>query len=174
MQQALISDISSTHAAPREQRYDNQNIYVIATMGVAPACNSQATGSADQQLLQAITGGGGEILFISHGQPQITRAIEHLIANTTAPAATETAEMATAQQSPHKENTPYLTPRELDVIHMVARGFTSRDIAKMLNMSCHTVHSHLKHIYRKLSVNSRSEAVFEATRLGIIHPHDHS
>ncbi len=67
--------------------------------------------------------------------------------------------------------TPRLTPREVEVLQMVARGYTNNEIGDLLNLSFHTVNSHVKQIYRKLSVRSRSEAVFEASQLGIIDLH---
>jgi DNA-binding NarL/FixJ family response regulator len=61
-----------------------------------------------------------------------------------------------------------LTQREREVLELVAKGFSYSEIGKTLGMSVHTVTSHIKHIYRKLSVNSRGEAVFEAVQLGLI------
>ncbi|HFD92647.1 MAG TPA: response regulator transcription factor [Gammaproteobacteria bacterium] len=61
-----------------------------------------------------------------------------------------------------------LSGREVDVLTAVAKGFTYNEIADMLNISFHTVSSHVKHIYRKLEVCSRSEAVYEAVNLGLI------
>jgi DNA-binding CsgD family transcriptional regulator len=61
-----------------------------------------------------------------------------------------------------------LTPRETEVLQLVAKGFSFTEIADMLGMSIHTVISHVKHIYSKLSVGSRGEAVFEAVQLGLI------
>lgn len=66
------------------------------------------------------------------------------------------------------ENLPKLTKREQEVLELVAKGFTYAEIADTLSMSIHTVTSHIKHIYKKLSVNSRGEAVFEAMQLGLI------
>lgn len=69
------------------------------------------------------------------------------------------------------ESTPHLTKREIDVLNAVAKGLTYTEIADVLNMSPHTVTSHIKNIYRKLEVRSRSEAVFEAVQLGLIDIH---
>ena len=63
---------------------------------------------------------------------------------------------------------PQLTEREKDVLSQLARGFSFPEIAGLLSISPHTVASHVKHIYRKLAVRSRSEAVFEALQLGLI------
>lgn len=65
-------------------------------------------------------------------------------------------------------NDPGLTAREMEVLQLVARGFTLVEVAKFLNMSPHTSRGHAKAIYRKLEVSSRGEAVFEASALGLI------
>ncbi len=62
------------------------------------------------------------------------------------------------------------TPRELLVLTRIAQGFSYAEIADMEGISRHTVHAHVKNIYGKLSVHSRTEAVFEASRLGLITP----
>lgn len=66
------------------------------------------------------------------------------------------------------DDVPRLTPREDDVLQCIARGFKYNEVADMLDMSVHTVRSHIKHIYKKLEVGSRSEAVYEAVKLGIV------
>lgn len=63
---------------------------------------------------------------------------------------------------------PHLTRRENDVLQLIAKGFAYAEIAQHLGMSPNTVTSHIKHIYRKLQVRSRGEAVFEAMQLGIL------
>lgn len=61
-----------------------------------------------------------------------------------------------------------LTARERDTLETLARGFTQREAAEILGISSHTVASHVKAIYQKMAVNSRSEAVFEAIQSGLI------
>lgn len=61
-----------------------------------------------------------------------------------------------------------LTPREIDILWGIAKGFTYNDIADYLGISRQTVPSHIKNIYRKLEVNSRSEAVFVAVEMKLI------
>ena len=62
-----------------------------------------------------------------------------------------------------------ITNREREVLEIVARGYNPREVADLLNLSYHTVASHIKNIYQKLQVSSRSEAVFEAQKIGILH-----
>jgi len=61
-----------------------------------------------------------------------------------------------------------LTPRELDVLRLAARGMTNRQIGRELDISHRTVQGHLASIYGKLDVNSRTQAVTAALRQGWI------
>lgn len=62
-----------------------------------------------------------------------------------------------------------LTPREQEILKWVAQGFISREIAERINRSKLTVECHIKSIYRKLHVSSRTEAVHQARTLGLLH-----
>lgn len=61
-----------------------------------------------------------------------------------------------------------LSKRELEVLNLLARGFSFVEIGEILKIGRSTVATYVKNIYQKLEVNSRSEAVFEASSLGII------
>lgn len=63
-----------------------------------------------------------------------------------------------------------LSTRETEILTFISKGMTFEEIGKLLAISTHTVSGHVKNIYGKLAVHSRSEAVYEAHRLGIIHP----
>lgn len=65
-----------------------------------------------------------------------------------------------------------LTTREQDVLRLFSRGLSYREAAEVLQISEHTIRDHVKATYRKLSVHSRSEAIFEARQLGIISAQD--
>ncbi len=65
-------------------------------------------------------------------------------------------------------NTARLTPREIDILWGIAKGFSYAEIADHLSMSRQTVPGHIKSIYRKLEVHTRGEAVFEALQQGLI------
>ncbi|MEJ2898878.1 response regulator transcription factor [Acinetobacter sp. NS-4] len=61
-----------------------------------------------------------------------------------------------------------LTNRETEILNLVAQGMSNREIAEQLFVSKYTVESHIKHIYRKLSVTKRTKAVSAARSLGIL------
>ena len=61
-----------------------------------------------------------------------------------------------------------LTPREHEVLELVADGLPNREIAQALSISEHTVKFHLASIFGKLGVSTRTEAVQRGVRLGVI------
>ena len=61
-----------------------------------------------------------------------------------------------------------LTPRENEVLQLLAEGLPNKVIAARLGVSEHTIKFHINAIFSKLSVQSRTEAVVRATRLGLI------
>jgi DNA-binding NarL/FixJ family response regulator len=64
--------------------------------------------------------------------------------------------------------TEELTPREMEVLRLVSDGLDNRAIGSELGITRSTVKHHLESIYAKLDVNSRTEAVTEGMRRGLI------
>jgi two-component system, NarL family, response regulator LiaR len=63
-----------------------------------------------------------------------------------------------------------LTPREMDVLRLLTQGQSNKEIARALHLVEETVKSHVRHILAKLGVQSRTQAVLAAIRLGIVSP----
>ena len=61
-----------------------------------------------------------------------------------------------------------LSPRELEVLQLVAEGLSNQQISQRLFLSQATIKTHLAHVYAKLDVDSRSAAVASATKRGIL------
>lgn len=61
-----------------------------------------------------------------------------------------------------------LTPREIEVLRLIAEGVSSRDIGARLGISYATVRSHIRSVCSKLDVHSKTEAVVKAKLLSII------
>jgi DNA-binding NarL/FixJ family response regulator len=72
-----------------------------------------------------------------------------------------------AGQTPHPQS-PALTQRESEVLALIAKGFNFAEIARLLEVSPHTINAHVKKIYQKLAVHSRGEAVYEAGKMGLL------
>ncbi|WP_434533790.1 response regulator [Acinetobacter pragensis] len=105
--------------------------------------------------IRSILRGGAPI------DPFIAREILKQIAQTEIEQQTEAAGSSSADQN-------ILTFREKEILNLVAQGLSNREIAEQLFVSRYTVESHIKHIYRKLSVTKRTKAVSAARSLGIL------
>lgn len=64
---------------------------------------------------------------------------------------------------------PELTQRELDVLRLLVAGGSNKSIEKLLSLSASTVKTHLNHIFQKLAVNDRIQAVITALKRGLVH-----
>ena len=97
------------------------------------------------------------VSIIESGGSPISPAIARSLINRLRPAATTTSDSS----SP-------LSQRESQVLGLCAKGLRYNEIGEVLGVSVHTVNTHLKSVYRKMAVNSRAEAVFEARRSGLL------
>jgi DNA-binding CsgD family transcriptional regulator len=73
-----------------------------------------------------------------------------------------------AQTTTHPALPEPLSEREYEVLRLLAQGHRNLDIARHLTISDNTIKAHLKHIYRKLDVHDRLQAVSRARELGLI------
>jgi len=67
-----------------------------------------------------------------------------------------------------REERSSLSPREIEILEMVSKGLTNKEIARVLQISQYTVRNHINHISAKLDVGDRTEAVSFALQQGII------
>lgn len=70
--------------------------------------------------------------------------------------------------APEEDDRPHLSPREIDVLRLLSAGHENKQIARRLQISEATVKTHLKAIYERMDVRSRTEAAATALRLGLI------
>ena len=61
-----------------------------------------------------------------------------------------------------------LTPREIDVLRLITRGYTNKEIANDLSVTVATVKTHVEHIMQKLQVSDRTQAAVHAVTLGVV------
>ncbi len=112
------------------------------------------------------------IIELHAGGSPITPTVARLVLkrmSTTSPATIRAPEKPPA---PSPELAEQLSAREIDVLNQIAVGYSTAEIAARLNISTHTVTAHIRHVYQKLQVHSRSAAVFEGQRHGLIWPHN--
>ncbi len=73
-----------------------------------------------------------------------------------------------ASSSPAEPPLKPLSDREREILQLIAKGVSNSEAARLLNLSKATIRTHLEHIYRKLEVTNRVEAVTEGIRKGLI------
>ena len=69
--------------------------------------------------------------------------------------------------APPKESPVRLTPKEAQVLHLLVEGHSYKTAANEMNLTIHAVSFHARHVYEKLHVHSKSEAVAKALRTGV-------
>ncbi|MBE0580112.1 response regulator transcription factor [Devosia sp.] len=129
---------------------------------------------ADQRtVLDAIEAGAAGYLHKDAYAIDLLEAVKDLLAGRS-PISSSIARLLVRRLAGHEthDGTPDapsdLTVREMEILNHIARGLTYEEIAARLEISRNTVPVHIRNIYRKLSVNNRSQAVFEARERGIL------
>ena len=117
-------------------------------------------------IFQALKAGAGGYLLKQSPPGSILAAIRD-VRNGGAPMTSSIARKVI--QSFHRDEsetaaTESLTRREREILSLIAKGYTDREVAEELAITFETVHAHVRNIYRKLEVRSRSEAVAKFVR----------
>jgi DNA-binding NarL/FixJ family response regulator len=126
----------------------------------------------DRSVIEAIEAGAAGYLLKDADSIELVEAIEELRSGRS-PISSSIARVIVRRlngppSAPPPPLASVLTARETDILWGIAKGFTYAELAQQLGISKQTVPVHVKNIYRKLEANNRSEAVFEASRLGLI------
>jgi DNA-binding NarL/FixJ family response regulator len=138
---------------------------VIASVRAGASGYLLKDGTADQIAASVVELCDGGSPLSAQVARYVLRLVQVPAAGAAAPARTPAPEPA--PQRP-KDAAPSLTEREVSVLELLAKGFSSTEIAELLGISRHTVITHSRNIHRKLEVSSRSAAIFEAVNLGLI------
>ena len=145
------------------QRFPDTEIMVISILGDEESVISAITVGATGYLLKDAfpTDIAATVRDLVAGHSPISASIARFIVRRT--------QNASPSRRPGPAlNTAKLTPREIDILWGIAKGFSYAEIAGHLGLSRQTVPGHIKSIYRKLEVHTRGEAVFEAVQQGLI------
>jgi len=116
-----------------------------------------------EQIFRALEAGAGGYLLKNSKPELILRSLREII-NGGAPMTGEVARkvIQSFRKGPLQEER--LTPREEEILQLLSKGHVTKEIARVLEISVDTVNSHLKHIYEKLNVRTRTEAVIKYLR----------
>ena len=141
----------------------------LAARGERPRAIALTTYADDASVLGALRAGARGYLTKDAGAEQILAAVQavargeaaldpavqhHVLAALTEPAASELPDG--------------LTPREVEVLRLIAEGLTNAEIAERLVVSAATVKSHVNHIFAKAGVRDRAQAVVYAYSQGLV------
>jgi two-component system NarL family response regulator len=146
-----MPEMEGVEAVRRIREIDPQARVVVLT-----------TYDADEDIARALQAGAKAYILKDIAADALVACIRDVLAGKTylAPsAAAKLAERVTQVQ---------LTPRELSALRLLANGDSNKEIASALEISERTVKTHLGHLFEKLGVTSRTEAVRVATRRGLV------
>jgi two-component system NarL family response regulator len=122
-----------------------------------------STYEGDEDIFRALEAGATTYLLKDTLADTLVRVIREVFAGGRALPA------PVAQRLADRMLQPELTPRELEVLRLIARGMRNKEIAGQLRISEDTAQGHVKSILVKLAVHDRTEAVAVAVRRGIVH-----
>lgn len=134
----------------------------------------------DEDLFSAIKAGARGYLTKNVESDQLIKAIHLLMEGETvithsmaSKLLTEFGQIAKKVDTPPQSALKPLTQRENDILKLLTKGESNKEIANTLNISEHTVKIHLKNILKKLHMNNRIQAAIYAYQHGLVFPSDH-
>lgn len=160
-----LPDVSGIEVIRRLKALDAEcNVLVVTTFGDEKTVTSALEAGADGYLLKgtALEELRRDIRFLQSGGSPLSPMVARKLLNKLQSKATDAKPEVTSGDTT-------LTRREQDILEMIAKGFSYTETSKICGIAAATVHSHLKSIYRKLEVHSKTEAVYEARRRSLIY-----
>lgn len=156
-----MPEVTGVEATRRiKERFPDVKVLALTAYDDDPYVFALLQAGADGYVLK--TASGDELVQAVHTVYRGESALSPAIASKVVRQATSRRPEGAAEQ------VEPLTPREVDVLRLVAKGLTNREVGRELGISHRTVQGHLANVYGKLDVNSRTEAVTEALKRGWI------
>jgi len=124
----------------------------------------------DNTILQAIVAGANGYLLKKTKPEKLLRSLTECIDGGSPMSGSIASKVLSLfkQYIPQKNNEYDLTKREIEILHLLVDGFNNQKIARTLCISYDTVRNHIRHIYKKLQVHSKSQAVVKALRENLV------
>lgn len=134
-----------------------------------PACNVIMMTLYDEYLAQALEAGAVGYLLKDIKREELVRAIRAVHqGRSPLDLSLDRERLAELTAAPESKQRPYLSERELAILHLIADGLATREIANQLFLSQASVKRSVGLIFEKLGVHNRSEAVSEAYKRNLI------
>ncbi|MFI7635718.1 response regulator [Nonomuraea sp. NPDC049400] len=121
----------------------------------------------DADVLPAIEEGATGYLLKDTPRAELRRAVQAAARGETVLSPSVAGVLTQQVRAPQQQS---LSPRELEVLSLISRGATNREVARKLFITEATVKTHLLHIFAKLEVNDRAAAVAAAYETGLLRP----
>ena len=115
----------------------------------------------DEKVFEALKAGASGYMLKKHGSQKVIEALKELY-NGGSPMSADIARKVVSMFHAHNNQTDlsyHLTKREIDILHLLAKGLLYKEIAPQLAISTNTVKQHIHNIYEKLHVQNRTEAL---------------
>ena len=135
------------------------------------------TGAADNAILKCIEAGAGACVSKESSLQDLCGVIERVLAGEAIYSPqiaysmfARLAELSRERARSERVEALELTPREMEILQLIAEGLSNRSIAEKLSLSVYTVKNHVHHILEKLHVHDRREAVEHAHARHWLHP----
>lgn len=137
------------------------------TLPEPPLCVVTTIFDDDRHLFSALRAGAQGYLLKDRPPQELAGALSGIVTGQP-PLSPSIARRLLAHFAPASEEVESLTPRERDVLLLVAKGYTVAETARSLELRPSTVAGYVKQVYRKLQVSNRAEAALEAQRQGLV------
>jgi DNA-binding NarL/FixJ family response regulator len=124
----------------------------------------------DDNILKAILAGADGYLLKKTSPQKILSALQEALTDGSpmTPSIAKKVIKLFRNYIPNKTEEFSISKRELEVLELIVNGSNNNEIASKLFISIETVRNHIRHIYEKLHVHSKSEAVVKAIREGLV------
>ncbi len=143
-----------------QQHRPGAEVLVISVMG------------DESSVLTAIEAGAGGYLLKDSRDSEVIAAIDQLRqggAPLSPAIAVHLMRRLQARRPTPEIDDAHLSPRETELLQLIAKGLSYNEVGTLLGLRYNTVASYAKSLYRKLQVNGRREAVYEAVQMGLLH-----
>jgi DNA-binding NarL/FixJ family response regulator len=122
----------------------------------------------NQHLFDALRAGANGYLVKGHTPNELKEMLQGILNGQPPLSPSIALQILDSFHKPLRQEVIALTPREIDVLTLMAKGYNRTEISKLLKITCNTVSSYIKQVYQKLDVHSRAEATLEASRMGLV------
>jgi len=171
----VVADVSpeETEALPGEEAdavvWDVGTHAVVDGLSVLSArLPTVAVLWGEEQAAEALAAGARGVILREHAEERLLPAVAAAVAGLVTVDEGLADSVLRPRPAPAQALVEPLTARELEVVQLLAEGLTNRRIGERLGISEHTAKFHVNSILGKLGASSRSEAVAQAARLGLV------